>query len=348
MSGMVKCIVWDLDNTLWDGTLLEGDSVSLKPGIREVIAELDSRGILQSVASRNDFDLAMEKLREFDLDEYFLYPQITWSDKSGSIKRIAELLNIGLDSMAFIDDRQEELAEVASVCKDVLTLDAAVYKELTGMDEFKPKNITSDTGLRRRMYMDDIRRKDEESAFAGSNSEFLSTLGMKLTLSKVREGDLERAEDLTLRTNQLNSTGITYDYEQLKEFVFSDNHLFLIAELEDRFGSYGKIALALAEKTTFALDIKLLLTSCRVMTRGVGSAMLVYFIKQAVRDGLKLTADFIDTGRNRVMYVTYKLMGFADDSGDDEAGKPVKLLYEGGAREYPPHLVVCEADQIEN
>ncbi|MHC4213508.1 MAG: HAD-IIIC family phosphatase [Planctomycetota bacterium] len=84
----IKCIVWDLDDTLWDGILLEKDDVALKPGIREVIQTLDGRGVLHSIASRNNHDDAIGKLKEFGLDKYFLYPQINWSVKSASIAKI--------------------------------------------------------------------------------------------------------------------------------------------------------------------------------------------------------------------------------------------------------------------
>ena len=100
----IKCIVWDLDNTLWNGTLLEGDDVRLRDRVRETLLELDSRGILHSIASRNHAGTALARLREFGLEEYFLYPQINWGSKAASIGVIAESLNIGLDAICFIDD----------------------------------------------------------------------------------------------------------------------------------------------------------------------------------------------------------------------------------------------------
>ena len=78
----IKCVIWDLDHTIWNGILLESEDVRLKPNIEEVIQILDSRGILHSIASKNSRDDAMGKLKEFGLDEYFLYPEITWSAKS--------------------------------------------------------------------------------------------------------------------------------------------------------------------------------------------------------------------------------------------------------------------------
>ncbi len=88
----IKCIIWDLDNTLWDGVLLENDDISLKPGIVEIIRELDTRGILHSIASKNSFDYAIRKLEEFGISEYFLFPEINWDLKSISISNIQKKL----------------------------------------------------------------------------------------------------------------------------------------------------------------------------------------------------------------------------------------------------------------
>lgn len=87
----VKCLVWDLDNTLWDGVLLEGDNAMLKENISSIVKELDGRGILQSIASKNDSTKAMKKLGEFGLQEYFLYPQVNWNSKQPRFKRSPNL-----------------------------------------------------------------------------------------------------------------------------------------------------------------------------------------------------------------------------------------------------------------
>lgn len=101
----IKCVVWDLDNTLWDGILLEDSSVTLREDALSALQTLDERGILLSIASRNDHDAAMAKLTELGIQEYFLYPEINWNAKSSSIENIARNLNIGLDTFAFVDDQ---------------------------------------------------------------------------------------------------------------------------------------------------------------------------------------------------------------------------------------------------
>ena len=338
MSRKIKCLVWDLDNTVWEGTLLEDDRIALRPRIKEVFEELDRRGILLSIASRNDHDDAMLVLKSFGLDEFFLYPQIHWGAKSESVKSIAVSLNIGIDSIAFIDDNPSEREEVRFSCPDVMVLDEFQYEKLLDMPEFQPRFVTDDARHRREMYLAESVRKQSEIEFKGSNDEFLKTLDMRLTISPVGDGDLERVEELTQRTNQLNSTGITYDYDELKAFMSSDRHVFFIAGLDDKFGSYGKIGLALAEETADTLDIKLLLMSCRVATRGIGTAMLIHLIRLASEKGKRLTADFKETGRNRMMGITYKLIGFYEDG--DEADGVQKLVYKGPPREYPDYIAI--------
>lgn len=332
----IKCLVWDLDNTLWEGVLPEDGNVRLKDGIPEILGELDRRGILISISSKNDRQEAMKKLKEMAIDEYFIYPRIGWGSKAKSIKEIADALNIGIDTFAFIDDQPGEREEVSFAWPQVMTIDAAEYKNLLNMDRLKPKYITEDSRMRRRMYQADLERKYEESKFEGSSEEFLKTLDMAMTVAPVSAGDLERAEELTMRTNQLNSTGITYSFEELERLIYSPNHIFLIADLKDKFGTYGKIGLVLLEETGEEMRIKLLLVSCRVMTRGIGSALLVHAIKLAAERGKRLTADFVDTGRNRIMYITYKLMGFEEISENN--GRSL-LKYKGdAAREYPSYL----------
>lgn len=308
----VKCVVWDLDDTVWNGVLLEDRHVVLREGIRDIMAELDRRGILQSIASKNEESSAMGKLTEFGLADYFLYPQINWNAKSASIKKIAELININVDTLAFVDDQPFEREEVRFSIPQVLCIDAADTAGMLDMPELHPKFITEDSRLRRQMYLSDIARNKEEAKFEGPQEQFLSSLNMVFTISEARESDLQRAEELTMRTHQLNTTGYTYSYDELDGFRRSGSHKLLIAGLDDKYGTYGKIGVVLIECTAKFWTIKLLLMSCRVMSRGVGSILINYIMKKASEAGVKLRAEFISTDRNRMMYVTYKFAGFKE------------------------------------
>ncbi|MDR1136242.1 MAG: HAD-IIIC family phosphatase [Clostridiales Family XIII bacterium] len=338
----IKCVVWDLDGTIWDGVLIEGGGKALRKGVREIIEELDRRGILQSIASKNDYDEAWKRVERFGLDEYFLCSRINWGSKAKSIREIAEALNIGLDTFAFVDDTAAERGEVSFNIPEVMTIDAADYTTMLGMDRMTPEFITADASARRRMYKEEFERQEAESEFGGTSEEFLKSLGMKLKISPVTENDLRRVEELTLRTSQMNATGYTYSYKELQGLIDSDKHIFLSAELEDKFGDYGKIGLALIEDTADSYVIKLLIMSCRVMTRGIGSTILIHLIKKSINDGKRLIAEYLETDRNRMMYITYKFMGFGDLETED--GKTILAYTSETRREYPDYIEVIEAE----
>lgn len=315
----VKCVVWDLDHTVWDGILLEDASVQLRPGVREIMDELDARGILQSVASKNNHDHAWARLVELGISDFFLYPRINWSAKGQNIEQIQKDLNIGIDTFAFVDDQPFERDEVQHTLPAVRVYDANDLSGFLALPEMNPKFITDDSRQRRRMYQADAARNAAESEFQGPSEEFLAGLHMKFVLAPCEEEDLKRAEELTVRTNQLNTTGYTYDYDELNAFRQSDRHMLLVAGLDDRYGSYGKIGLALVEKTTDEYwTIKLLLMSCRVMSRGVGTIMMSHIMQETKKAGAKLRAEFKSNGRNRMMEVTYRFGGFREVAREGE------------------------------
>jgi FkbH-like protein len=316
-GGLIKCVVWDLDDTIWDGTLLEDPSVTLRTGITELLDALDRRGILHSIASRNHHGTAAAKLRELEIDHFFLHPQINWNAKSSSVREIARSLNIGLDTLAFVDDQPFERAEVAAALPEVLCVDAAEAASVLDSPRFAPVYVTEDSRQRRAMMIASMAREAAEAEFTGAPVEFLASLGMRVTIGPAGPEDLHRAEELTLRTNQLNTTGYTYSYDELATLSRSPDHLVLIAGLEDRFGTYGRIGLALLTRGPEIWTIRLLLMSCRVMSRGVGSIFLGHIMRAAREAGVRLQAEFIPNDRNRMMLVTYRLAGFrtAADNG---------------------------------
>jgi len=315
-QGRVKCVVWDLDNTVWDGVLLEGDSLTLRADVVSIIRRLDGMGILHSVASKNDHAVAMRQLEAFGIADLFLYPEIGWNAKSASIRQIAAAFNIGLDAIAFVDDQDFERAEVAHALPQVTCVDVADLATAVKQAEFSPRFVTPESRQRRRMYQGQIARDSAEHEFAGTSEEFLASLGMVLTVGPARNEDLQRAEELTVRTNQLNSTGRTYTYAELDQLSTSPDHLLLVASLTDRFGSYGAIGLALVEKGGYAWSLRLLLMSCRVVSRGVGTVLLNHVMGLARDAQVRLQADLVETGRNRMMQIAYGFAGFTKIRGD--------------------------------
>ncbi|MFG1710512.1 HAD-IIIC family phosphatase [Nonomuraea sp. M3C6] len=339
--GRVKCIVWDLDNTLWNGVLLEDGDVTVRPAVVERIRELDRKGVLHSIASKNDRDAAMDKLAELGLTDLFLYPQINWNAKSDSIRNIAKALNLGVDAFAFVDDQEFERGEVAHELPEVICVDVLELAEALARPEFRPRFVTDESARRREMYRGQLARDELEEKFVGTNDEFLAGLEMAFTIAPARREDLQRAEELTVRTNQLNSTGRTYSYEELDALRESPDHLLLVASLTDRFGGYGKIGLALVEKRQDVWWLRMMLMSCRVMSRGVGMVLLNHILRLAAAAGVAVRADFVETGRNRMMQVTYAFAGFREVGRNDVH---VVLEADLGAVQPPPSYIRLEIE----
>lgn len=308
----IKCVVWDLDNTLWDGVLLEGDLVLVRAKAVDVIQALDGRGILHSIASKNDHAAAMAELSRSGIAEYFLYPHINWNPKVSSLKEIAAALNIGIETLAFVDDQAFEREEVAFSLPEVLCIDASDIPTILDLPQMHPSVLSQDAKSRRIMYLTQRERDRAEQAFTGSSEQFLATLQMVFTISRAREEDLLRAEELTVRTHQLNTTGYTYSYTELDALRQSEHQTLLIAGLADVYGPYGTIGLTLLERGDAVWTIKLLLMSCRVMSRGVGTILLNYLMQRAFEAGVRLRAEFVPNDRNRMMLITLTFAGFRE------------------------------------
>jgi FkbH-like protein len=278
----------------------------------------------------------MAAIERAGLADYFLCPQVSWNPKSDSVAAVASTLNIGLDTIAFIDDQEFERDEVGFRHPQVLCYDAADVASLADRSEFTPKFVTGESALRRQMYTSSFERDRAEQDFAGTSEQFLATLGMVMTITPAAASDLRRAEELTVRTNQLNSTGVTYSYAELEAMLDSPRHLLLVAGLDDRYGSYGKIGLALVETAGTCWTLKLLLMSCRVMSRGVGTVLLHHVMRQAREAGARLRAEFVPTDRNRVMHITYRFAGFTEQSEHD--GVIILAGPDGEVPEPPAYL----------
>ena len=226
---------------------------------------------------------------------------------------IAEALNIDTDSLALIDDQAFEREEVRHAHPEIRCFDGTEgLSALLDLEIMTPPHVSEEQPRRRIMYREEIERQEAEDKYAGTSEEFLSTLDMELRIEPAAEDHLQRAEELTVRTHELNSSGITYSLEELEALRCSDDHLLITAELTDRFGSYGKIGLALVERTQDRWILKLLILSCRVMSRGIGSVLLL-FLERAARDaGVRMLAEFRPTDRNRIMHITLRFAGFRE------------------------------------
>ena len=294
----IKCVVWDLDNTLWDGILVEDGSekLRLRPGIAELIRDLDQRGILHSVASKNHHDEAMHAIKGFGLEEYFLHPQISWQPKSESIKAIAKALNIGMDTFLFVDDSAFELQEVQAACPGVKVLDAARYVELPEMEECKVA-VTAEGASRRKLYQVETSRRAIAESFGEDYLSFLRHCEIKLKISRLDDKNLERVHELTTRTNQMNFSGNRYDRDVLREVMGTPYLDTYVLDCEDRFGSYGIIGFSVVDRREPRMTD--LMFSCRVQSKRVEHAFLAFIIRKYFQESEKdFLASYRKTGKN--------------------------------------------------
>lgn len=304
-----KCVVWDLDNTLWQGTLLESDDVRLTDGVVELLRSLDERGILLSVASKNDYDLAIAKMMELGIEQYMLYPQIGWGQKSEFLKVIAEKLNISLDSFVFVDDNSFELAEVAGAVPGVTCIDAREMATLAAHPRLQ--GGTSEEARRRRLLYREAMVRDEHAREFGSDYfSFLRSCGMHLRILPYSPDYYERLCELVQRTNQLNFSGRKYKREEIQPLLDDKATDKWLLECWDNFGSYGIVGCGVISRGLGAVKIEDFMLSCRVQGKFVEQA----FFEAVLRDqNERLYVNFRDTGRNVPARKVLQALGFVED-----------------------------------
>ncbi len=297
-SKKVKCVVWDLDNTLWEGILVEDgpEKLRLKPGIVEVIKELDHRGILHSIASKNNREEALQVLRNFHLDEYFLHPQISWGPKSSGIKTIASRLNIATDTLLFIDDSEFELQQVKTMHPEVRVLPADQYQKLPERKECQAP-ATAEAATRRMMYQVEANRQVIAEGFGQDYMAFLKHCDIRLNIQSLGDENFDRVHELTQRTNQMNFSGNRYDREVLKR-IHSTPHLdTYVLDCEDRFGSYGVVGFCIVDRREPRMTD--LMFSCRIQSKRVEHAFLAFLIRKYLAEsGKDFFVDYRETERN--------------------------------------------------
>lgn len=322
MNALIKCLVWDLDNTIWSGTLMEEDRCRLKPGIKPILEELDHRGILHSIASTNDKDLTVKTLERKGIYHFFLYPQITWAKKVRSIQTIAENLNIGLGSIGFIDDEPYELEQVRQILPSVSTYPAREYKKLLERSELNPSFRTVESSQRRKMYIQESLRTEAQKKQGKSQKEFLRYCLTQLTIRKATEKDLPRILELMHRTHQLNTTGKIYEEGEVINFLTHPRFRIFVIELKDRFVDYGKIGVAICSCHPDRWELISFLLSCRVLTRGIGYFFLSWLQHQTYRSGAReLLGHFTKCERNSRMQLLYTLSGFRPKQQIDDGSR---------------------------
>ncbi len=307
----VKCVVWDLDNTFWDGILIETedpDTLQPLPGVMDMIRALDEKGILQSVASKNDYTQAWPVLERLGIADYFLYPQINWGAKSASIRAIAESLNIGTDTFLLLDDSAFERSQVRAMLPQVRVFDPANLGTLLNGPEFDVP-VTAESRSRREMYRAEEKRTALMESSSADTVEFLRMCHLRMTLFVPRtEEELLRSFELAARTNQLNMSGNKYTPEEFDRVLGREGSTNFAFSCEDDFGTYGIVGFGqyrVEEKTLVFSEFAM---SCRVAGKFVESALFTALLK---REGCEKGSFTVKkTKKNILLRRTLEEIGF--------------------------------------
>lgn len=327
----IKCVAWDLDNTLWKGVLVEdtAQGVRLLEHVHDVVKKLDERGIVQTVISKNDHEPAWELLQSYGLADYFLHPQISWGQKSEALKRVAERLNINVDTFAFVDDSPFERAEVSASLPMVRVYTHEQGAELLDYPEFDVP-VTAESRLRRQSYQQEAERHRTLETFSGSYDDFLRSCDMKLRIFQPHSADeIARCFELVQRTNQLNVSGRRLSIEEITALCESPGHLVLALQCEDRFGNYGQVGFAVVDEEADEPTITDFCLSCRVAQKRVEQAFLLWLAALEQSRGRRyLQARIVRTDRNGPIVQSFESLPFARTGKDESTMLLLQLSLE--------------------
>jgi len=312
-----KVLVVDLDNTLWGGIIGEDGMAGIKVGpeypgaayqaLHRTLLDLSRKGILLAICSKNNLDDAMEALDSHPgmliRAKHFAAMRINWTDKSQNLREIAQELNVGIDSLAFLDDNPFEREQVRAALPEVTVIDlpkdplgyaaavrnCAVFERLT---------LSAEDQQRSEMYAAQKERSGAEQTFQ-SKEDFFRFLEQEAELELVSNLTLARVAQLTQKTNQFNLTTRRYTEQQIAEMAKRPEwHIFSI-KVRDRFGDHGIVGVAITHDQGDQCEVDTFLLSCRVIGRTVETALLAHLAESAAHRGCKrLVGWFLPTRKN--------------------------------------------------
>lgn len=315
---VIKCVVWDIDNTLLDGVYLEsGDQPPpANSELLGVVRELAGRGILQAVASKNPPAAAGYTAQLAGLE--FAAAECGWDAKPDALRRIAAVLGVVDTEMAFVDDDMLERAEVAAALPGVLVLTPEDAADAAAWPQFSPPVVTAEARRRGQMYAERTRRQAAASQFRGSRQEFLRHVGTRITISPAAAGDLPRLQELSVRTHQLNSAGEPVTQEELGSLLSSAGHEVITVRLADNFGDDGLVgaAIQVVGGQPPEATVPLVMMSCRALGRGALDALLADLCRSAAAAGAsRLQVPCRVTERNVPFRLALAAAGFRAEPG---------------------------------
>ena len=334
-----KCLVLDLDNTLWGGVIGEDGVEGIKLGpdkegkpfldFQRKILELFERGVILAINSKNNHEDAMEAIRNHPYmllrEDHFACIKINWQDKVTNMREIAEELDIGLDSLVFLDDDKANRALIREHIPEVTVIDlpedVSLYPSLIrSLRYFNLFNLTEEDVKRGKMYIDQKKRSLLKLDITDLNT-FIKQLQIKVIIKQADDVNLDRITQLTQKTNQFNLTTKRYKEEEMHDLSISAIYGIESITVEDKFGDYGLTGLAIIKKDLkekcWHLDTFLL--SCRVLGKNVEFALMNYLIKKAKTEGMeRIMGYFIPTKKNKPAENFLESCGFIVTKEDGE------------------------------
>jgi FkbH-like protein len=361
LGRVIKCVVVDLDNTLWGGVIgddgLEGIRISAHGDgeafyrMQLYLRALKQRGIVLAVCSKNEMANALlpfEMHPEMILRrEDFAVFMANWNDKAVNLREIKATLNIGFDTIVFLDDNPFERNLVRELVQGVvvpeLPEDPADYvRAISELNLFETTSFSSEDAKRTELYQAEATRREEQAGFA-SVEEFLQSLDMRITVARFDPFHLPRISQLMQRSNQFNLTTRRLSEIECKALMENANCLPLYAKLADRLSDHGLISIVAVEALPEALSIRDWLMSCRVLGRGVETFLMNRVVEHARNLNLsRITAQYIPTAKNGMVKNFFQQFGF-EKTSEEPNGQAHWLLETSKYSPRPTFMKPIEA-----
>jgi FkbH-like protein len=330
LSGRIaKVLVVDLDNTLWGGVIGEDGMAGIEVGpeypgaayqaVQRALLDLSRKGILLAVCSKNNLDDAMEALDKHPgmlvRAKHFAALHINWNDKAQNLREIADELNVGIDTLAFLDDNPFEREQVRAALPEINVIDLSnnpmeYASAVRNCAAFERLTLSAEDQQRTEMYAAQRQRAGAEQSFQ-SEEDFFRFLEQEAELEPVSDQTLARVAQLTQKTNQFNLTTRRYTEVQIAEMAKRPEWSIFSIKVRDRFGDHGLVGVAIARDEGEQCEIDTFLLSCRVIGRTVETALLSHLAESAAQRGRKrLVGWFLPTKKNAPARDFYLQHGF--------------------------------------
>lgn len=335
-----KGFVLDLDNTLWGGIIGDDGVENIALGqetaegeayleFQEYIKEHKQLGILLNINSKNNEENALAGLERSDSvlkKDDFIVIKANWNPKSKNILEISNELNLGVDSLVFVDDNPAERAIINQYVKDVVTPEMTsvdtYIKTIDRQGFFEVVNISKDDLNKNEMYKQNAERNKLMTQYEDYD-DYLRSLNMQATIRNFIPMYMSRIAQLTNKSNQFNLTTKRYTQSEIEEVAADENYITLYGKLEDIFGDNGVVSVVIGKIDDYKLHIDLWIMSCRVLKRDMEFAMMDSLVKKAKEKQIKeIYGYYYPTAKNKMVKDFYELQGF-EKIKEDEQGNTI-------------------------